>query len=216
MRAPRRRATSSASRTRIPAPSASTKPSRSRSNGRLAQGRIVIAGRKRPHRGESAQSHVGDRGLAPAGDHHVGPAGLDQLERITDRVGRRRAGCRHRRARTLQPPADRDLAAGGVDHELGDHERADPRRPLLHHHGVLRLELVEPADPRADHDAALLFGHGREIDPGVFDGRDGGRQRELRESIEMTSFLHAKSGDGVPVANLAAEPDLELGRYRKA
>ena len=39
---------------------------------------------------------------------------------------------------------------------LGIDERADPRRPLLHHHGVLGLKLVEPADSRPDNHAALL------------------------------------------------------------
>ena len=70
---------------------------------------------------------------------------------------------------------------------------------------MLGLELVEPADARADHHPALLFGDGREIDPGVVDGRDGRGQGKLRESIEVPRFLDAKPGDRVPVADLAAE-----------
>ena len=40
-------------------------------------GRVVVAGREGPHRGEPAEAHVGDRRLAAAGDHHVGLAVLD-------------------------------------------------------------------------------------------------------------------------------------------
>ena len=56
----------------MPAPSPITKPSRSRSKGRLARGGSSLRGGEGPHGRESAQSHVRDRGLAAAGDHHVG------------------------------------------------------------------------------------------------------------------------------------------------
>ena len=178
-------------------------------------GRVVVAGRQGPHRGEPAQAHVGDRRLAAAGDHDVGLARLDELEGVADRVGRRGTGGRDRRARALQAPADRDLAAGGVDHQLGDRERADPRRALLHHHGVLGLELVQPADPRADDHAARLRRQRREVDPGIVDRRDARGHGELREPVEVPRFLDPEPGHRVPVVDLAAEMDLELGRVEQ-
>ena len=43
-----------------------------------------------------------------------------------------------------------------------------------------------------------------------------GGQGELRESIEVPRFLDPEPGDRVPVADLAAELDLELGRIEQA
>ena len=47
--------------------------------------------------------------------------------------------------------------------------------------------------------------------PASCNGRDRGRQGELRESIEMPRFLDSEPSHRVPVADLTAEPDLELG-----
>ena len=211
MRAPRRRAISSASRIKTPAPSARTNPSRSRSNGRLARvGSSLRVDRALIEANPPRPMWVIAASLPPVTITSAQPVWMS-LSAVADRIGRRGARRRHRRARPLQSPADRELAAGGVDHQLGNHERADPRRPLLHHHGVLALKLVEPADARADHHPALFFGYRREIDSGVLDGRDGGGQGELRESIEVPRFLDAKPSDRVPVADLTAELDLELG-----
>ena len=55
----------------------------------------------------------------------------------------------------------------------------------------------------------------REVDPGVLDGRLGGRQGELREAVQVPRFLDPEPGHRVPVADLAAELDLELGRVEQ-
>ena len=52
---------------------------------------------------------------------------------------------------------------------------------------------------------------GREIDPRIVDRRDGGGQGKLCKSIEVPRVLDPEPCDGVPVADLAAELDLELG-----
>ena len=52
-----------------PAPSPTTKPSRSLSNGRLARSRLVVARRQRAQRAEAADAHRRDRRLGAAGDH---------------------------------------------------------------------------------------------------------------------------------------------------
>ena len=62
----------------MPAPSLSTKPSRSLSNGRLARGRVVVPLGEGAAGDEPAQAHRRDRRLAAAGDHHVGVAVADR------------------------------------------------------------------------------------------------------------------------------------------
>ena len=140
----------------MPAPSARMKPSRSRSNGRLARvGSSLRVESARIEANPPRPMWVIAASLPPLTITSAQPAWIS-FRAVADRVGRRGAGRRHRRARALESPLDRDLPAGGVDHQLGDGERADPRGALLHHDRVLGLELTEAADPRADHHAALL------------------------------------------------------------
>ena len=138
----------------MPAPSARTKPSRSRSKGRLARvGSSLRVERARIEANPPRPMWVIAASLPPVIITSAWPYWMSlkaspmALAAEAQAVAIAEFGPR-------RPQLDRDLAAGGVDHQLGDGERADPRRALGHHRGVLGLELVQAADARADVDAA--------------------------------------------------------------
>ena len=60
----------------------------------------------------------------------------------------------HRVVRAAQPVLDREVAAGGVEHQLGDGEGRDPVRPLVQQPLDLDLDLLQAADARAEDHAA--------------------------------------------------------------
>ena len=76
----------------MPAPSAPTKPSRSASKGRLAFVRLVVVRGERAHDGEAGKTELADARLGAAGDHDVGAAGADEVERVADGLGAGGAG----------------------------------------------------------------------------------------------------------------------------
>ena len=148
--APRARACSYSSSTTMPAPSAITKPSRPRSNGRDAARRVVVAGGQRPHVGERRNGHAGDRPFAAAGEHHVGDAAADQLPRRADGV---RARCARRHGREIGPlqvVADRHQPGRDVGNEHRHEERRDPVRALCEEDLAVLLEGHHPADARPE------------------------------------------------------------------
>ena len=75
------------------------------------------------------------------------PMAFDALAQAVDHGG----------VRSAQAELDRDLPAGGVGHQLGDRESRDLVGALFEQPGVLDLELLEAADPRADHHAAAVM-----------------------------------------------------------
>ena len=117
-----------------------TKPSRSLSKGRLARAGLVVARRERAHGGEAADAHRGDGRLGSAGDHRVGVAAPDDLERLADGVRRGGAGGRCREVGALGAEPDRHLPGGEVDDGRGDEERRDLARAALEQRLVLALD----------------------------------------------------------------------------
>ena len=96
MRAPRASANSRSSSTRIAAPSPSTNPSRSKSNGRLARSGSSLRARERLHRIEAAHRRRHDRRFAAAGD--------DRDRLAAARSCRTRSRTRRSNSRTRWPP----------------------------------------------------------------------------------------------------------------
>src|SRR3954468_21093190 len=71
---------------------------------------IVVARRKRAHRAESADTHRGDCRFGTAGNHGDRVAPADDLERLADRMSRRRAGRAGGQVRPFRAEPDRHLA----------------------------------------------------------------------------------------------------------
>ena len=116
-------------RSRMPAPSLRTKPSRSLSNGRLAPcGSSLRVDRARAD-DEAAQAHRRDAGLRAAGDHHVGLVVLDGAQGVADGVGGRGAGRRDGGVGAARPELNGDVARRRVGDHFRDDERADPAGP---------------------------------------------------------------------------------------
>ena len=200
----------------MPAPSARTKPSRSRSNGRLARvgsslrvekARIaanpprpmwVIAASLPPVIMTSAQSDWISLKASPIA-----------LVAEAQAVATAEHGpCRPQRIETWP--------LRGIDHQLGDRERADPRRALVHHRRVLGLELVQAADSRADDHAARIGGERCESrSPRLRRPRCSAAMANCAKRSRCRGFLDPEAGHRVPVAHLAAEMDLELGRVEE-
>ena len=113
----------------MPAPSPTTKPSRSPSHGRLAPCRVVVAGRERPHGGEPGDAERRDAGLGAAADHRVGVAVLNRCGMRRRWHGRRRARGRHRGVRPLRAQPDRHLAGREIHDGREDEEWRDAVGP---------------------------------------------------------------------------------------
>ena len=182
MRAPRRSACSRSSSTRMPAPSAITKPSRSRSNGRDA-----CSGSRRD-RGEGAEravardDHRRERRIGAAREHRVGAVLADQRERGADRIGARGAGGAWRRRGAAQAERARRRRRGDVRQRERDRERADAVGTALVERLVGVRERLRAAVCRADRGADAAR---REVEvaTGVLEREQRSRRRELAAAI---------------------------------
>ena len=76
----------------MPAPSPSTKPSRSRSKGREARVGLVVARAQGREQIEAGDAEGMDHGVRAAGEHHVGLAAADDLDRLADGLAAGGAG----------------------------------------------------------------------------------------------------------------------------
>ena len=117
--------------------------------------RLVVARGQRLHLRRSRRCVSGvDDGLGAAGDHHVGVAALDDLERVADRVVAGRAGGDHRGVRPLQRrSAWRRCPDAMLTMSVGMKNGRDPARaPSRGAPGATRGG-EDAADPGADEDA---------------------------------------------------------------
>ena len=105
-----------APRARAPPPASPiTSPSRPLSNGRDAPCRIVVAARERPHRVEAGDRRPRVTGASrAAGEHRVGAAEPDRVERVADRHVRGGARGALAHQRPLRAELDRDPAGAHV------------------------------------------------------------------------------------------------------
>ena len=134
----------------MPAPSPTTKPSRSTSHGRLARAGASLRVDNARIAAKPAIAERRDAGLGAAAHHRIGVAVLDQPERVADRVRPGRAGRGHGGARALGAEPERHLAGRQVDDGREDEERRDAVRPALEQDPMLPLDDLEAADAAAD------------------------------------------------------------------
>ena len=117
-------------------------------------------------------------------DHHVGPVVLDQFEGIADSVGGRSARRGDGAVGPAEPPRDRDVAAGRVDHQLGNHERRDAVGAAVEEDTVLLFDLVQAADAAAGDNAVAKGISLGEVHSRLADRLVRTVHRELDEAIE--------------------------------
>ena len=95
-------------------PSAMTKPSRSRSKGRLAVAGSSLRAREHADDGEGAEGQRRQRRFDSAGQHRLGAAVADQAGRLADGDGAGGAGVGVGDRRAGQSELDGDVAGGGA------------------------------------------------------------------------------------------------------
>src|SRR6266545_5271114 len=118
--------------------------------------RIVVASRKRSHRGESSDAHRRDRRFSSAANHYVRITTLNDLETISDSMGACRTGCSSRRIRSLGSIANRNLARSQIDDRRNYKEWRNAVWSFIKEFGVLPLDGPEIADAATDISARVL------------------------------------------------------------
>ena len=118
---------------------------------------VVVAGGKRAHGGESADSHGSDGGLGAPGDHGVGVAPLDGPVGVADGVGAGGAGGRRGLVGPFGAVTDAHVAGGQVHDGRGNEEGRDLARATIEQVAMFALNDVEAADAGADVDSDALF-----------------------------------------------------------
>ena len=131
---------------------------------------------------------------------------LDESSRVADGVGAGGARGGDSGVRAGQAEENRDVSAGGVDHQPRDGERADARDAALQQHLVLLFEGFNSADAAADQNAAAIGVFLGKIDGGIFHGLRRGGNAELAEAIKPARLarVDAVFGD-VKLRAFAAE-----------
>ena len=175
--APRARACSSSSSTRMPAPSPMTKPSRSASKGRLALLGLVVAGGEGAHGGEARRRPWGVMAASRAAGDHTSASARAMILKASPMEWALVAQAVH--AASFGPLAPQRMLtcpAARLTMEAGMKNGEILRGPPLKQVGVLALDDVESADAGADvhaHPGGVL---GRDFEPGRAHGFIGGGQ----------------------------------------
>ena len=186
------------------------KPSRSRSKGRLA----VSGSSLRVDSARIAANPPTPIGViadfGAAGDHHVGAAAADDLERVADGVRRGGAGGAGRRVRSLGAEADGHLAGGQVDDRCGNEEGRDAARPALEQRLVLALDGAEPADARGDEHPDARGDLRRDLQPGVVDRELRRGDGELDEDVHLLDVFLLDELQRIELLHLTGDTRREL------
>jgi len=119
-------------------------------------GRVVALRGEGTHGGEGGDRDLTDPRLGAPGDHHVGVAAADDVERVADGVVAAAAGAHRRVVRPARIGVDRHEPGAHVRDERGHQERTNPLNAQ-----VVRLDHVpdhgvDATDPRADDHAGSL------------------------------------------------------------
>ena len=173
---------------------------------------LIVARRHRAHRGKPADAHRRNRRLRAAGNHRVGVAAPDDLERLPDRMRRRRARGAGRQVRPFGAEADRHLSCREVDDGCGNEERRDLPRPSGEERLVLALDAGEPADAGA-HEHADVRGvrlGNRQLR--VIHRELRGRNRVLDEDVHLLDVLLLDELQRIESLDFARDPRGKRGR----
>ncbi len=81
---------------------------------------------------------------------------------------------------------------------------------------MLGFNFVQPADSRAENDAAAELVFARKVQARVDDRIDASYHRELRKSIDPSGLLAVHVAVGRPIVDVAGEVDPESGRVELA
>ena len=100
--------------------------------GPACAGGLFVAGGQGAGGTESRHAQFAQRGLGAAGDHDFRQVMLNEPGGVADGVGAGGAGGGDGGVRAVQMENDRDVSAGGIGHETGDGERADPAYAAIH------------------------------------------------------------------------------------
>ena len=175
-------------------------------------GRIVVAGRQGTHPGKPREAHRRHGRLAAAHDTDIGLAMLNPAEGITD--GIRGAGTRGGDGAigTFEAEEDREVPAGRVDHQFGNHERRDAVGAAIEQHAMLLLDLVQTADSAARHHTVAVRIARGEVDSRLLDRLDPAIDGELHEPVHLLGVATGDQVGGVEILDFTAKRDLELGR----
>ena len=117
---------------------------------------FVIAAAHGLHLRKAGDRQRVDDALGPSHDSNIGPAEPQHVQAERDRLIARRAG-RHGRVRPgsgSEPQAD--IGRGGVGHQHGDAQRADPTSAFLFLDVPVGKQSDHPADAGGDGDAKPL------------------------------------------------------------
>ena len=125
------------------------RPSRPRSRNAAASSGSLLT---RPAQAVEERLAVG---LDAAGENGVGPAELEQVERLAERVQPRRLPAEGH-VRAGEPEEDPQVAGVRVDDDVREARRVDERRPVREGDAVELDERLDACEPRPEDDGAAL------------------------------------------------------------
>ncbi len=198
----------------MPAPSPTTKPSRSLSKGRQACWGSSLRVERALHGGEAADAQRGDGGFGAAGDHGVGVAALDDAEGVADGVGGGGAGGGGGLVGAAGAVFDGDVAGGEVDDGAGDEEGRDLAGATVEQVDVLALDDVEAADAGADVDADAVVIFIGDLEAGVGHRLGRGGEGEVDEAAHLAGLFFVDEEERVEVLDLGGEADGMAGEIK--
>ena len=213
MRAPRASANSRSSRTRIAAPSPSTKPSRSQVERPARAFGLVVAARERFHRIEAAHRGRHHRRFAAAGHDRDRLTERDLVVRNRQRIVGTRTRAGHRKRRTAQAVHHRNVRGGGVGHQHRDEERGNAIPGVIRRDGEDGVFDRDDAADAAGDDRPGARAHVRILRKVRVGQRFGGRdRRKVRVAVHPARFLAPEQRIGIEVFDLGGDVRVQLRR----
>ncbi len=150
----------------------------------------------------------------PPVDGCVGDAAAHHVERLRDRVVRRRACADDRERGPAQRVLDADLARRRVRHQAHDRQRMQARVVLAVEAPRRFVVGVLAADAGADHDGRVLAeAVAREVDAGLRDRLARRDERKLRDAVEQDQLLLVEVRQRIEIAHFGG--DAEAQRFAR-
>src|ERR1043166_1582954 len=172
---------------------------------------LVISRAHCAHRTEAGITELRDGGFAAAGNHDIGIVVHNGAGSFTQRVRGGGASGNDGKVRALDAEQHRDVAAGHVDDQHGNHKRRHALRALLQKDASLLLDRFHSTDARANDDANAVQVFFGEFHLRVGHGLSRCAYGVLRESVSPTSFFRRHEFFGIEILSLAADFAIEVG-----